>query len=119
MKKIQTVKKWDFVEKGWKETEKESDMKVIGRVLTATAPVLITILPKAVAAATLDGPFGNIHEAIMNGVDAGVVIVIIFAGCCWGIGHRSKAIEILIGVCCGYILARHAVDIRDFLKEKI
>lgn len=53
----------------------------------------------------------------MNGFDAGVVLVIIFSGAAWALGHRTKAIEILIGACCGYILARHAVDIRDFLKE--
>jgi hypothetical protein len=46
----------------------------------------------------------------------GVVLVIIFAGAAWSLGHRSKAIEILIGVCCGLILAQHAVDIRNFLK---
>lgn len=95
---------------------KPSDVKVIGKVLSATAPALILIVPKAAFATAVDGTFGNVHEAIMNMFDAGVVLVIIFAGAAWGLGHRTKAIEILIGVCCGYILARHAVDIRDFLK---
>jgi xanthine/uracil permease len=67
-------------------------------------------------AATADATFGNVHEALMKAFDAGVVLIIIFAGASWSLGHRTKAIEILIGVCCGYILARHAIDIRNFLK---
>jgi hypothetical protein len=95
---------------------KKSDVKTIGKILSATAPALVLIVPKAAFASTMHGTFGNVHGAIMNAFDAGVVLVIIFAGAAWGLGHRTKAIEILIGVCCGYILARHAVDIRDFLK---
>jgi hypothetical protein len=52
----------------------------------------------------------------MKACDAGVVLIIIFAGASWGLGNRTKAIEILIGVSCGYILCRHSIDIRNFLK---
>lgn len=96
---------------------KESSKKI-----TKMAPALISasslllLLPVNVFAADADKTFGNVHEAVMNMFDAGVVLVIIFAGAAWGLGHRSKAMEILIGVCAGYVLARHAVDIRDFLK---
>ncbi|MDW8515145.1 hypothetical protein [Priestia flexa] len=86
------------------------------KILTATLPALVLITPKLAFAATADATFGNVHKAIMNAFDAGVVLVIIFAGASWGFGHRTKAIEILIGVSCGYILARHAVDIRNFLQ---
>lgn len=114
-KKIETVGSVnDFLNGQYKI--KESDLKVIGKVLSATAPALVLIVPKAVGATAIDGTFGNVHSAIMNAFDAGVVLVIIFSGAAWGLGHRTKALEILIGVCCGYILARHAVDIRDFLK---
>lgn len=61
--------------------------------------------------------FTGIHSTVMGIFDAGVVLVIIFAGASWALGHRSKAIELLIGACCGYLLARHAVDIRDYLKN--
>lgn len=61
--------------------------------------------------------FGDIHDKIMTLFDGAVVLIIIFAGASWGLGHRGKAIELLIGVCCGYLLARHAVDIRDYLKS--
>lgn len=115
MEKIQTVKKWSFSEKDF-VYEPNNDKMVITKVLTAVGPSLILMIPKSVLAAGLQGSFGNIHSAVMNAVDAGVVLVIIFAGCSWGLGHRTKALEILIGVCCGYVLARHATDIRDFLK---
>jgi hypothetical protein len=86
------------------------------KFLSGSAPALIMIVPKTALAAAAGGTFGNLHGAIMNGFDSGVVLVIIFAGAAWSLGHRSKALEILIGVCCGYVLARHATDIRDFLK---
>jgi hypothetical protein len=52
----------------------------------------------------------------MNIVDWLVVGVFVFSGVSWMFGHRSKALELLIGGAAGYILARHAIDIRDFLK---
>jgi xanthine/uracil permease len=100
-----------------KDYDSESVVKTLAKVITATGPALIVIVPKGVLAAGVDSTFGNIHSSVMNIFDSGVVLVIIFAGAAWGLGHRTKAIEILIGVCCGYILARHAVDIRDFLKS--
>mgnify|MGYP007112387178 CR=1 FL=1 len=95
---------------------KKEDLKAIGKIIGSTAPALVLIVPKAAFASAVNGTFGNVYSAIMNMFDAGVVLVIIFAGASWALGHRPKAIEILIGVCCGYLLARHAIDIRDFLK---
>lgn len=112
--KTESIKFNDFMSGKYKEPKQE--LKTISKVLAAAGTSLILIVPKSAAAATVNGSFGNVHGAIMNIFDAGVVLVIIFAGASWGLGHRGKALEILIGVCCGYILARHAVDIRDFLK---
>lgn len=113
MAKIKTVGSiGDFVSGDYKKIDEEK----INKLLRATAPALVLIVPKTAFAATADATFGNVHTAIMNIFDAGVVLVIIFAGAAWGLGHRTKAIEILIGVCCGYVLARHAVDIRNFLR---
>lgn len=114
MAKVESMSIKSFMQGDWKKPKNEAE--VIAKVLSGSGAALVLILPKSVAAAAIDGTFGNLHGAIMRGFDAGVVLVIIFAGAAWGLGHRSKALEILIGVCCGYILARHAVDIRDFLK---
>lgn len=80
------------------------------KVISISLPLLL--LPKIVLADT----FGNLHGTVMTMFDGGVVLIIIFAGASWALGHRSKAIELLTCVCCGYLLARHAVDIRDYLK---
>lgn len=113
MAKVETIKFSDFMTDTWRKPNKK---EVVGKVITAVAPALVLIMPGSVLATGVDGAFGNVHSAIMKGMDAGVVLVIIFAGAAWSLGHRTKAIEILIGVSCGYVLARHAVDIRDFLR---
>lgn len=82
--------------------------------LKTTALSIPFLLAPALASADT---FNGIHSTVMGIFDAGVVLVIIFAGASWALGHRSKAIELLIGACCGYLLARHAVDIRDYLKN--
>lgn len=94
----------------------QNEFKAVGKVLASTVPALVLVTPNMAAASAVNSTFGNVHGAIMNLFDAGVVLVIIFAGAAWGLGHRTKAIEIMIGVCCGYLIARHAIDIRDFLK---
>jgi hypothetical protein len=115
MAKIEAINFNEFM--GGKNREKKSgDMKIMCNILTSSGAIAAVTMPKIVLAAGMEGTFGNVHDAIMRAFDAGVVLVIIFAGAAWGLGHRTKAIEILIGVCCGYILARHSIDIRNFLK---
>ncbi|MGM0904280.1 MAG: glycosyltransferase [Bacillota bacterium] len=75
-----------------------------------------TMAPRAALAATADATFGNVWSAVMNIVDWIAVGVFVFAGVSWMFGHRGKALELIIGGAAGYILARHAIDIRDFLK---
>jgi len=86
----------------------------ITKVLTATAPVLLLTIPNVAFAS--GSSFDNLYPTLMKMFDSAVVLVIVFAGASWALGHRSKAIELLIGVCCGYLLARNAVNIRDYLK---
>lgn len=132
MAKIKTVKKYDF-KTGNLYSTAQNKKNIFKKVLTAAGPALILLSPtkilagSAPAAVVVVAPedtvidaettFRDIYDAIMGIFDAGVVLVIIFAGAAWALGHRTKAIEIVIGVCCGYLLARHAIDIRDFLKS--
>lgn len=83
-------------------------------ILRAAAIVVGANLAPTIAGAS---GFGDLHGSVMTLFDYGVVLIIIFAGAAWSIGHRGKAIEILMGVCCGYLLARHAVEIRDYLRS--
>lgn len=125
MAKIVTLDRADFMR--GKITKKET--AEITRKLTKTdasalrfimkgATMCLVLAPKQVLAATADATFGNVWQAVMNIVDWVVVGVFIFAGVTWmmGPGQRSRAIEMIIGGASGYILARHAIDVRDFLK---
>ncbi|MBT2727809.1 glycosyltransferase [Bacillus sp. ISL-75] len=94
--------------------------KNLMRVVSVGGGLMAVMVPKSAWAATkasADQTFGNLWEAVMNIVDWIVVGVFVFGGVAWMFGHRPKALELLIGGSAGYILARHAIDIRDFLKK--
>lgn len=84
------------------------------KATAVTAPAFLLTIPDLALAA--GSSFDNLYPTLMRLFDSAVVLVIVFAGASWALGHRSKAIELLIGVCCGYLLARNAVNIRDFLR---
>lgn len=89
--------------------------KSIHKITFSTIPLLLT--PGIAYANDGSSTFFKIYDTVMTLFDQGVVLVIVFAGASWALGHRSKAIELLIACCCGYLLAAHAVEIRDFLKS--
>ena len=123
MAKIVTLDRADFMR--GKITKKET--AEITRKLTKTdasvlkfimrgATMCVVMAPRQALAASADATFGNVWQAVMNIVDWIVVGVFIFAGVSWMFGHRGKALELIIGGAAGYTLARHAIDVRDFLK---
>lgn len=81
---------------------------ILAGTVAATFPTMVL--------AADDDTFHRIWGTLMSGLDWAAALVIFFSGISWMLGHRTKAIELLIGVCCGFILARHAIDIRDMLK---
>lgn len=92
-----------------------SDKKSLKNVYSAMVGALTVSLPSAVFAAEPEA-FHRIWSSLMIGLDWAAALIIVFAGVAWMLGHRPKSIELLIGVACGFVLARHAIDIRDFLK---
>lgn len=113
MAKVETINFRDFMRNDDVSKAAESPAYKIVRV---SASMFVLMMPKTVFAATADATFGNVVGAVMNIVDWIAVGVFVFAGVSWMFGHRGKALELIIGGAAGYILARHAVDIRDFLK---
>lgn len=89
--------------------------KRIKNLYSAMAGTLAVTLPSTAFAAS-DDTFNRIWGSLMTGLDYAAAIIIVFTGISWMLGHRTKAIELLIAVACGFVLARHAIDIRDFLK---
>lgn len=115
MAKIESMSIKAFMREDHKRPKINNDYVLIGKIIGGAATLLVYTAPTAAAAAGFGG--GELlYKDIMELFDRGVVLVIVFAGAAWGLGHRTKALEILIGVCCGYLLARHAVEIRDWLK---
>ncbi|MDP4087129.1 MAG: glycosyltransferase [Bacillota bacterium] len=90
-------------------------MKIV-KISTGMALVLIPRTALAATETATDHTFNGVWHAVLNCVDWLVVGVLVFSGVAWMFGHREKALELLIGACAGYILARHAIDIRDWLK---
>ncbi|NRG30683.1 glycosyltransferase [Niallia circulans] len=114
MRKLQTV---GTIGEFMRPTELEkSEGTNVYKVIALGGKLFAVMAPRHALAATADATFGNIWSAIMNTVDWIVVGVFIFAGVSWMFGHRTKALELLIGGAAGYILARHAIDMRNFLK---
>jgi hypothetical protein len=94
--------------------------KNLMKVVSIGGGLMAVMVPKSAWAATkasADQTFSNLWHAVMNIVDWIVVGVFVFGGVAWMFGHRPKALELIIGGSAGYILARHAIDIRDFLKQ--
>lgn len=119
MKRTETIKFSDFMSGEYKR-ERERDKAVYKRIATATGAYIVIGLPKvalgATATTTGSATFDRLYHVIMNIFDGGVVIALIVAGGSWAFGYRTQAIERLVYIACGYLLARHALDIRDFLK---
>jgi type IV secretory pathway VirB2 component (pilin) len=89
-------------------------------VAKAAGIVHVLFLPRAVFAAAADGgsaTWAEIFETVLNISDWLCVGIIIYAGATWMFGNRTKAIEHLLGGAIGYIIIRHAEDIRDWLRS--
>jgi hypothetical protein len=110
----------EFTSGRYKE-KRNKNKKVYMAVMAATGGYLLIGLPKGAWAATQlangGDPFENLYNAAMRLFDGAVVVMVVICSAMWGLsGNRSAAIEKLIGIGAAYILARHAKDIRDFLK---
>lgn len=116
MAKVQTIDFREFMRNEERTTAELFDDMSGLKFVSLGGGLFAVLAPRTVLAATADATFGNVWSAVMNVVDWIVVGVFIFAGVSWMFGHRTKALELLIGGAAGYILARHAIDIRDFLK---
>jgi hypothetical protein len=95
--------------------EKRFDLTTF-KIVSLGASIFAVMIPRTALAATADATFGRIWPIVLNIVDWICIGVFVFAGVSWMFGHRTKALELIIGGVAGYILARHAVDIKDWLK---
>lgn len=111
MAKVETINFQSFM----RNEKKEVDLTSF-KIVSLGASMFAVMVPRTAFAAGANATFGRLWPAVMNIVDWVIVGVFVFAGVSWMFGHRTKALELIIGGAAGYILARHAIDIRDFLK---
>jgi hypothetical protein len=95
------------------EYKKDVPVKLIA---LGAATYALAIPKYALAAGETDKVFGDIYPVVMDIIDWIVVGVFIMCGLKWMQGNRSNALELLLGGCIGYLICRHAIDIREFLK---
>lgn len=112
MAKVQTINFRSFVrnENEVKPVSKPTKIAILG------AGTYASLIPQVTFAATSEATFTTVWSTVMSIVDWIAVGVFTFAGVSWMLGHRGAAIERLIGGAAGYLLARHAIDIRDWLR---
>lgn len=116
MKKRETLDFKRFVNEG--DYVGKKNREVYSKVATATTTYTIMATPKIVLAANgvSANAFDDLYKVFMNIFDGGVVLALVICGGTWAFGWRTQAIERIIYIAAGYILARHAKDIRDFLQ---
>lgn len=91
-------------------------VKVIAKVAGA---VHVAMMPHTVFAASVtagESTFLEVLATVLGIADWLCVGIIIFAGTTWMFGNRTKAIEFITGGAIGYVIIRHAIDIRNWLK---
>lgn len=79
--------------------------------------VHLSLMPATVFAASGGADtWNNVFQTVLNMADWLCVGIITFSGVTWMFGNRTKALEFIMGGSIGYIIIRHAVDIRNWLK---
>jgi hypothetical protein len=112
MARTQTMDFRSFV-----RNEKKEDIITTFKIVSLGASMFAVMVPRTAFAATANSVFGGLWPTVLNIVDWICVGVFVFAGVAWMFGHRTKALELIIGGAAGYILARHAIDIQRWLSN--
>lgn len=61
--------------------------------------------------------FFKLLDAIIAIMDPVATCVVVFSGAAWMFGHRTKSIDLLIGVAAGTLIITHAHDLVDWLRH--
>lgn len=92
--------------------------RTVRRAARLAAATHLAMMPTAAFAATVDNSVTwiNLLTTVMGVADWLCVGVIIFAGTIWMFNNRTKALDMLLCGSSGYIIIRHAIDIRNWLR---
>jgi hypothetical protein len=109
--KTVTIDFQDFINGDNGDKRGKSDIKPV----LISAAINVVLAPTVGFAADAD-TFLTLYHTGLKVADWLCVGTIMFGGSQWMLGHRSKGIEYIISTACGYLIVRHAIDIRDFLQ---
>lgn len=93
--------------------------RTIDAIAKTAGTVHTALMPKVVFAAEAGAGVSTWNHLLMSAMSAADWLclgVIIYAGTTWMFGNRTKALEFMIQCAIGYVIIRHAVDIRNFLR---
>lgn len=76
-----------------------------------------TPVAAAVATAVNTSGFFKLLDAIIAIMDPVATCVVVFAGAAWMFGHRTKSIDLLIGVAAGTLIITHSHDLVNWLRH--
>lgn len=93
-------------------TKKTYSSSTMSKAITITVSALT--IPEVAFARDVFSDVWNVFAWIIDILAAAVIAI---AGVSMMFGHRSKFIELMIGVSIGYLIARNALPIRDYLKS--
>ncbi|MDM5339694.1 hypothetical protein QUF84_21065 [Fictibacillus enclensis] len=94
----------------------EKKSKSLIKPVLINAAIYVAIAPTIGFAADPD-TFGTLYHTGLKLADWLCVGTLMFGGGMWMLGNRTKALEYVLSTVCGYIVIRHAIDIRDFLAR--
>jgi type IV secretory pathway VirB2 component (pilin) len=116
--KVETVKWADFFGKDDEVLTKKTGNPIVNKAAKIGGTAHLLLMPTTAFAAEVAGEatFLNVLATALSIADYLCVGIIIFAGTTWMFGNRTKAIEFITGGAIGYIIIRHAVDIRNWLR---
>lgn len=85
--------------------------------LKVATVVHLALIPQPVfAAAAGEETWSGVFTTVLGIADWLCVGIITYSGITWMFGNRTKAMEFIMGGSIGYIIIRHAVDIKNWLK---
>jgi hypothetical protein len=95
--------------------DKEKKKSLVKPVLITAAVNVILVPTVGFAAGDVD-TFLVLYHTGLKIADWLCVGTLMFGGSMWMLGHRAKSLEYILSTCCGYLVVRHALDIRNFLQ---
>jgi hypothetical protein len=108
----------EFVNNDWRPFSLSEVRRKGLRLYQVGSGIFLVLAPQVASAQAekSEATFNEVFLTALNILDWICVGCLMFTGVSWMMGNRTGAIERLLLTCSGYLLARHSVEIKDWLK---